>query len=361
METVGVRPERAHLRSLVIGLCLLCAVILFLPPLSFPLALALPLLACPLVGQRQEPLVYVAAAIPTVSALMAGLDTLYAVSLALVTLLPLAVTKWLPTGKRVGPMGALWYMGAVAAGLLSVLASATHALGGPLWRELTALWIDRISRSERAGLLLYRFAAAGLIPMPEGQVLMHVFEPAMIRQLLFSLRRTLEGLLFDGLPMLFIQGSMIVGLFTSLRVQRTNGIVLVVEAKSPSQKTAHLTVPAGFRLIAVPNGLSWPLTLMALSALLLWLIDHPLAQILGQLCYTTFETAFALVGAAVFVCVCTVRHPRRKTLFGVLAAALYVFAPFVLFLIGLTDQNFHYRVNQFKPADRKKGSRRINK
>ena len=38
--------------------------------------------------------------------------------------------------------------------------------------------------------------------------------------------------------------------------------------------------------------------------------------------------------------------PAVVAVYGVLAAALYMIAPFVLFLIGLTDQTFHYRAKR---------------
>lgn len=355
METVDVKPGHDQLNALVAGLCLLCALILMLPQLAMPLSLLLPLLACPLTGKKQEPLAYLAAAIPAVASLIAGYDGLYAVSLALVTAFPLAATRLLPPSRRVGLEGTLWYMGAVAAGLLAVMASATWALGGPLWQKLTDGWIQALSHYEKAGLLLYRFAASGLIPMPEGyensQILMHVFEPAVIRQMLLSLRRVLESLMFDMLPMFFIQASMIVGLFTALRVQRINGVVLVLEARTVTEKKARVAVPTGFRMIALPPKVRWPLTMMAMAALVLWMFDDSLSQILGQMCYSTFETAFMLVGAAVLVCLLSAKHPKKKSLFGVLVAALYVIAPFLLFLIGLTDQTFHYRIKHSKSTD----------
>ena len=67
---------------------------------------------------------------------------------------------------------------------------------------------------------------------------------------------------------------------------------------------------------------------------------------MGQLYYTLFETTFMLVGAAVLVCVFTAKHPRYKTLFGILAAVVFLLSPFVLFLLGMMDQTFHFRVKR---------------
>ena len=355
MEKVPIKPGRARIHALLFGLCALCTAMILLPELCAPLSLLVPLLACPLVGRREEPVVYLAAAMPAVSSLMAGYDTLYATSLALTGGLSLLATKLLPPQKRAGSSGILWYMGAVATALTAIIASASRALGGPLWQSLTEMLVNAIAQHEQAGLLLYRFAAAGLISMPEGyagsMALMHVFEPLFMNQMLMSLRLTLENLLFEMLPAIFVQASVMVGLFTALRVQRMNGVILVVEARADGEKKARVAVPPGFRLIMLPPKARWPITLMAVAALILMMSEAALMQIVGQMCYTVFETSFMLVGAAVVVFVFSSRHPERRTLFGILAAALYVFVPFMLFLIGLTDQTFHYRIKRSGSPD----------
>ena len=355
MKQVPIKPKRSQLHMLVIGLSALCAAMIVLPEFCAPLSLLLPLLACPLVGRREEPLVYVASAMPAVASLMAGYDALYSVSLLSMGGFALLVTKLLPQKERVGSTGIMWYMLSVSMSLALIAASASKMLGGPLWEKLTEAIVDTLAGNERAGLLLYRFAAAGLISMPEGYVgntlLLSVFEPVVVRQMLMSLKLMLGEVLFDLLPAFVVQSSMIVGLFTALRVQRMNGVILILEAKTPAQQKARVAVPPGFRLLMLPPRARWPITLMAVGALFLLSTASPVAQIVGQMCYSAFETTFMLLGAAVIVCVFSLKKPERKTLYGVLTAILYMIAPFLLFLIGLTDQTFHYRVKRSAHPD----------
>ena len=350
MERVAIKPGRAQLHALVLGLCAVCIAMVILPAFCAPLSLLMPLLACPLVGRREEPLVYVAAAMPAVVSLMAGYETVYSLSLLTVGGFALLVTKLLPPKNRVGMQGILWYMMAVAASLVLIAACAARMLGGPLWQSLAELMADVISRHEQSALLLYRFAASGLISVPEGYagnaLLSQLFNPLVVRQMLLSFKLTIGNLLFDLLPSFFVQASMMVGLFTALRVQRMNGVILVVEAQTPAHKKARVAVPPGFRLLTLPPRARWPITLMAVAALFLLSAAAPVAQIVGQLCYTTFETVFMLVGAAVIVGVFSSKNPERKRLYGLLAALLYMMAPFILFLIGLSDQTFHYRTKR---------------
>ena len=256
MERIDIKPGRAQLHALVIGLFALCMAMIVLPELCVPLGLVLPLLACPLVGRREEPLVYVAAAVPVIASLAAGYDTLYSLSLVSMGGFALLTTRLLPQKQRVGLSGILWYMLAIAASLGLVAACATRMLGGALWQKLTELLVAAVSQHDQSALLLYRFAAAGLISPPEGiagnALLGQLLNPLVSRQMLLSFKLTLGNLLFELLPAFFVQASMIVGLFTALRVQRMNGVILVVEATSPAQKKARVAVAPGFRLLALP-------------------------------------------------------------------------------------------------------------
>lgn len=350
MQSVSIKPGARQLKALIFGICTLCIVMVYAPHLCLPLTLILPLLACPLMGHKQQPVILVAAAVPAVAAFMAGAHELYAISLSLLVVLPLAVTRWLPVKKQAGLEGILWYVGAVAAALTAVAASAVLATGGALWQTLTEQILRMVQKHEQAGLILYRFAAAGLISLPEGMdkagALAQVLEPAFIQQMLKSLKLTLESVLFELLPTYFVQVSLLVGIFCALRVQKMRGMVLIVEAGKGGEKKARLAVAPGFRMLAIPPQLRGPILVTAVLAIVCMLMNHPVMQIMGQLCYALFENVFMIAGAAVVVGVFSAKHPQRKTLFGILAAALYVFAPFLLFLIGLTDQTFHYRVKR---------------
>lgn len=347
MQQVVIKPKRAEWKALSIGLIVLCAAMLLLPALCMPLALALPLLSCPLVGRKEEAIAFAAAVIPTLSSLLAGFDPLYSASLLLIGALPLVLTKCLPVQKRAGVDGMLWYVGAVTAALLAVAASASQALGMPLWRTLSDAIIRLVGENQRAEQILLQAASSGLLRMPAGydadSLLGMAMGAAHKQQMLMSLRLTLEAVLYSQLPSLFVQACLLVGVFTHLRILRFGGAVLVVQTVTPSEKKTTVAVPLGFRMLTLPKGARWPLTALVLASLLLLTTRSTYAQTLGQLCFALFEQVFILVGAAVMIHVFCRHDPDRKTVCGVIAAVAYVAAPFALFLIGVMDQFMHFR------------------
>lgn len=355
MQTVALKPNRAEWTTMVAGLVILCVVIMAVPMLCVPLALLLPLLACPLVGRKWEPFAWASAAVPAAASLIAGSDALYALSLLLIGLLPLLITRFVPVQKRPGAKGILMYVAALALALTIVLVMATRALGGPLQYVLAEAITRWVEQSENPGLILQQLAVAGLVSVPEGYtdqgLVRQLMEPAFNQQMLRSLRLTLEMLLGQYLPKLFVQSCMIVGLFIPLRLERVNGVLLVVEATSAAEKRTRVVAPPSFRLLTLPRSMRGAVAALAVTALVLLMASSDMARIVGQLCYAAFETMFYLLGAAVLVFMCTKDDPDRRMLGGVLASALYVLAPFVLFLIGIADQTFHFRTPQAQKPD----------
>lgn len=355
LQTVALKPKRAEWAAMVIGLILLCAAMLALPVLCPLLALAVPLLACPLVRRREEAVAWVAAAVPTVSALMAGYDALFAASLLLIGALPLLITRLVPVTQRAGARGMLMYMSATAFSLTMVLAMATRMLGGPLPYTLAEAYVQWVDGTMDKQVILQLYAANGRISAPERvgahSAIRPLMEAAYSRQLLLSLRLTAENLLVRQLPLLLVKASIIVGLFTSLRLERANGVVLVVETRTACDKRTRIIAPPGFRMLSLPRPLPvWLILLIATAAILL-LTPGSFAQTLLILCKGTVETLLCLQGAAVMVFLNTRTDPDRKTLAGLLAAAVYLLAPVVLCLIGIADLMFHFRNPQAHKPD----------
>lgn len=349
LQTVALKPKRAEWTAMVIGLVLLCAAMLALPVLCPLLALAVPLLACPLVRRREETVAWVAAAVPTVSALMAGYDALFAASLLLIGVLPLLITRLVPVTQRAGARGMLMYMSATAFSLTMVLAMATHMLGGPLPYTLAEAYVQWVDGSMNKQVILRLYAANGRISALEG--IRPLMEAAYSRQLLLSLRLTAENLLVRQLPLLLVKASIIVGLFTSLRLERTNGVVLVVETRTACDKRTRIIAPPGFRMLSLPRPLPVWLILLIATAVILLLTPGSFAQTMLVLCNGTVETLLCLQGAAVMVFLNTRTDPDRKTLAGLLAATVYLLAPVVLWLIGIADLMFHFRNPQAHKPD----------
>ena len=356
MQTVALKPKRAEWTAMLIGLALLCAAMIALPALCVPLSLAVPLLACPLVGRREEPAAWISAFMPTAASLLKGYDPFYAASLLLIGALPLLITRLVPLKQRPGPKGILMYLSAMAFSLTVVLAMAGRMLGGPLQYSLAVAFTAWVEQSPHKQMLLEQFAINGLISIPDGYTAQGItgalMESMYSRQMLMSLRLTMEKLLAQELPSLVVQSCMIVGLFISLRLERVSGVLLVVETRTASDKQTRVIAPPGFRLLAMPRPIRLTAFVLAAAAFVLLLSADSFSHTLGQLCYAAFETMFCLLGAAVMVFMYTKNDPDRKTLAGVLAAALYVMAPFVLFVIGLIDQTFHFRNPQAHKPDK---------
>ena len=234
MQPSEIRPQRAQLTAAMLGLGLLGVVMAVFPFTCVLLALVVPLLACPLAGRKQQWAAWLAALAPATISLLAGFHPLYAVSLALPGLCAMATALWLKRSKRLpAPAAILYEMVAYAFALLCVVICAQAALGNAIAPGLAEWLVKRVQSSGNTGLLLYRFAAAGLIAVPEGyqkaSLLSFAFDPVLIRQLLLSLRLTAERLIASALPSLFVQACMLGGLFTALRCQRLNCMVLLVE------------------------------------------------------------------------------------------------------------------------------------
>lgn len=347
MQTVALKPKRAEWTALLVGLAILCGVMFAVPALCVPLALVTPLLACPLIGRREEPVAWAGAAVPVLASLMAGYDPLYAISLLLIGLIPLLITRLIPLAKRPGAAGMLMYVSAVAFSLVLVLSMAVNMLGGPLQVTLPRMIIQRMSRMDNLSDLLRQLAIQGLVSVPDGYTTEGVIRPLMQasynQQMLMSLRLTLEMIVEQYLPKLFVNACVLVGLFTALRLERMNGVLLVVEAKTPSQKQTRVVAAPSFRLLAMPRPLRMLMLAMAIASFVLIPSGAALAQTVGRLCYAVFETLFTLLGAAVLVFLYTKNDPDRRIVAGILAAAMYVVAPFVLLLVGMFDQTFHFR------------------
>lgn len=350
MQIVALKPQRMQLIALMVCLGLMALGTALFPAMAVVFALLMPLFSCPLAGHRQHWAALAASVAPTLISLLNGYDTLYAVSLLVLTGAPLAVAYVLAANKNQSgsmPLGA--HIAACAAGLAVVIACATHALGGNLPTGLADLLTQRVSASAQPGMALYRLATAGLLNVPNeyrgASLLVYLLEPALIRQMLMSLHLTLEILFRQSLPSAFVQAGVICGLFTALRARRLNTAMLIVfrDARNPNKRQTRVAQPLGFSSLTLPRSLSRLVTGMGLCSILLIGTGSQLMQTLGLLFYAMFNTVFQLCGAAVIVGVLSARNPERKPLYGSLAAILYVLFPLALFLIGILDPALHFR------------------
>lgn len=357
MHTQMLKPQKSQQIRWCAALLLMMVCMLLAPETCLPLCMATPLVACLLPQTRYGYIAWASVAAPMVAGLMAGWDVLYAASLMLPCALSLLVTL-LPKKQQAGSNGMFLYVGASTLSLTLILARASHLLGGSLADGLTDVLITSVQGSDRSSQLLLSFVQSGLIAVPkayEGATLSPFgMDPVLKRQLLLALRFVSQRLLQALIPQLFVQGALLSGLFTMLRVRRVQGVFVVLETHSGpgGQRTARVAIQPGFRFLGMPAALGIVLTGLGLVSMPLLQSANSLAITLGYLFSQMFVTCFAVLGASVLVCVMARRHPERLTLAGVLAAALYVVSPLALVLAGVAEQLFHYREKLLK--DQKK-------
>lgn len=357
MHRQMLKPQKSQQIRWCAALLALMLCMLLAPETCLPLCMVTPLFACLLLRTRYGYIAWAAVAAPMVAGLMAGWDVLYAASLMLPCALSLLVTL-LPEKRRAGTQGMPLYLGASTLSLTLIFIRLSQLLGGSVAEGLTDALMAAVQGSERSSQLLLGFVQSGLIAAPkayEGATLSPFgMDPVLKHQLLLALRFVSRRLLQVLIPQLFVQGAVLSGLFTMLRVRRVEGVFVVLETHSApgGQRTARVAIQPGFRFLGMPASLGIVLAGLWLASLPLLQSGNSLAYTLSCLFSQMFVTCFAIQGAAALVCAVSIRHPDRLTLAGWLTAALYVVSPLPLVLAGVAEQLFHYREKLLK--DQKK-------
>jgi len=356
MEEIAVKPKKAQLMTNVIGLGILCGLSLAEPMLGPVCAVLTPLFACPMVKHKEEWLCWAVAAMPAAGWILSGWDVWIALALLLPGMLPLCVTRALHPKDRTGPNGILLYCCLAALSLAALLGVASWRMGATMAELLPQLVMDAVRKTPDPNQLLFRLASAGLVSLPKGfqrtDLLSRLLEPGLTNQMLLSLGRTVELFAQSVLPMLLVQISILTGLFTTLRLERLNGVMIVVEIdpRKPGERKTRVTSPPGFRMLDLPlrvrAGLFAAMVLAALFA-----HTGSLGQTFALMCYQLGSTAFQLTGSAVMVYVFARRSPDSIRLIGAVTGAIYVMAPTVPLIIGILDTFVHYRANKVRDPD----------
>ncbi len=356
MEGIQIKPKRAQITLNVIALGVLCGISLAVPALAVFCALVTPLFSCPLIRHKEEAVGWLCSAVPCVSALIAGFDPFIALSFSVPALLPTAMARLTPIQKRVGAAGLAFHCAASTVGLTLTAAVFTWRLHAPLTVSLPALAVRLVESSENPGLLLYRLAANGLLAVPKNvtgnELLIHLMDQPLIREMLLSLRRTVELFAQQTLPTLFVCASLFVGVFTSLRVEHLNGVMLIVEhdPKKPHERKTRVIAPPGFRLLALPSKAHLVMTVLLVAAVIIP-ADGGFSQTLGAvLSGAVFGTAM-LIGASVLVFKLAQRYPDREAPIGIAVGAVCLFCPMLPIMLGLCDGWFHFRSNNVRSSD----------
>lgn len=350
MRAVMLKPRKQQLDLQLLGLVALGVATVLMPQSSVVLVWFMPLFSCLLAGHPQQWLALAASLAPAASCFTAGWHPLLCACMLLAPVLPFVAAVVLRKRTKTASAQAFaWFMGAYALGLLCFAACGAYLLQGDLATRLADLVVDAVSASRQKSAILYNLAHSGLVSVPpqyaSAGLLAYTVDVGLHRQLLLSLHYTVRTLAQSLLPGMFTSVSIIGGLFCALRAQRFNCTLLLVTgdpAKPDTRKTIVMMSP-GFSRMKLPPYLRTPMLWLAVAALVLLLIDHPLPQTMGQLCYGVFECIFQLLGASVLLGVLMASHPQRRVLYGVLAGLLYVFVPFALFMLGVCDPFLNLR------------------
>ena len=356
MDGITVKPRHAQIMVNVIALGVLSGLCLAVPAFGLLCALLAPLFACPLVRHKEEWLSWAASAAPAACWLVAGYDPAIGAALLIPALLPVLVTRVLPPKERIGQRGLVLYISLTTFSLAALLGIIQFRLGGPFAAVLPDRAVGWIRQSEKPGELLYRLVTAGYVTLPDGcdgsELLRAFVTPRVLQQSLLSFRRTAELFFQLQFPLYAAQACVLIGLFTALRIERLNGVVLVVEMdpRHPQERKTHVTSPPGFRLFTIPTPMR--IVLGCLFLLSAALISHEgLPTTMGLVLSQLARTAFQLNGAAVMVYVFAKRTPDSIIPIGAAVGAVYALLPAVPLIIGISDSFVHYRTNKVRSSD----------
>ena len=201
-------------------------------------------------------------------------------------------------------------------------------------RDAIVAWLGD---SAYAGSILYRLVSAGFLSAPTsaqgvGAIQLGGFiflNPTLQDELLKMLRLRLNELLASMIPSLMVQIGIVCGLFTALNAARAGA---GGERVAPS-----------FLTLQLPKAYRGYVLFLAIVSLLTGFATNSVAGIVCTLTYTAFVTVYRLLGAAVLMFLLGRKSARRRPLHALLAAALYLLAPVILFILGVADQFLHLR------------------
>lgn len=344
MQAISLHPQRRLIVVKQIVLCALALLTAVIPVLCLPVALLMPLFACPLISGKEQWTAYATAAVPAIAALLYGGQPVYALGILLAALLPVVLTAVLGKKKTGNP--SVFFVYTFCAALAAAVALLGISTGGG--KQLSELAADRavsfVMEHPQRTQLLHQALATGMLPVPAGYSRITLFnlllDPLFLNELRLSLHSRVAQLVNDLLPTLFAHGSIILGLFTGLRVQRMRNAVLLVNKDEPGK--VCIAVTPGFSMLRIPE--KWHIVLLLFMLQFLFAVGaQGTFRLLSMLLYQTFVALYQLQGAAVICGRIAKDDADRKPLAGVVAAALYLFMPLVLFIVGCWEKLFSFR------------------
>ena len=351
MQAATAANPRKRIVLLVVSLALALAAVLLFPPLAVPMSFLMPLVACPVqfsLGLWHSLLLPLA---PCLGAVLTGMDLPLSLLLLPSSYFCLLLTQWASRRKF-----SFTSVAAMLAGLMLLAQTlwwgrVMMLLGGDLFAGLAERTVGTLSVLPNSNSLLYSLVQMGFLELPArfqqsaglrlGSLV--VLNPALRTELLNALRFQLHGLLKAGIPLLLVQSSLIIGLFTALRTTKeiskrtasSSAPLPQQEDQAPAQEPVPYPL---FRIFRLPSAYRGYLFFLALMSLVLALSPGDVPALMSTLAMVAFVTVYRLLGASALVFFLCRRNPDRSFWAGFLACALYVSFPTLLFVLGLADQ-----------------------
>lgn len=348
MQAVSLRPQQRLLVSKRIALYALVVLIGLVPALSLPLTMLMPLFICPLIKGKKNWIAWITVPLPSVIVLLYGYHPAYAASLLLLMGLPALVTWRMNPVQSSKPESILMYVAAMAI----ALAFALWALYLDAWQEGISLaeflsekveqWV--MSHPQRTSLL-YRAMSAGLLPVPDGYqqvtLLNLTIDPVFLGEVRLMLKTRVAQLVETKVPILLVQASILLGVFTDLRILRMWGSYLLLNKTEPNK--VSIALAPSFSRLRMPR--RWHVVLLICCVSYFLMIGtQGFVYRIAQLAYATFETAYQLQGAAVVCSLIMGEKQERRVLAGIAAGLLFVMMPFAAFVAGCFENMFSFRL-----------------
>ncbi len=338
---------------------LLSVSVLVLPPLAFPLAFVMPLIVCPAQISVGLWFALFLPLVPCAGLLWAGADVL----LSLCTL-PFAYLSLLASVliRRMKPdflQGTLFYVLAFLTSLALLCVRLGVMLGGNLFEGLAIYLTQAVADQPAANRFFFLLIQNGVLALPPqmhnspllllGQNIFLI--PSLRVEILNAFRFVTMEWLYESIPALLLQLSLVIGLFASLHTARESArlyprpVILLFHGAKGEWKSQASAFPS-LRTLFLPPSYQRHVLFLALAALvLLYAGDGKIPSLMSSMMLSAVTTVYALLGAATLVFVLCQKNPQRTVLAGLAAGALFVTFPTLLWILGFCDQFFHLRAS----------------
>ena len=348
MQAISLRPQKRLIVSKRIALYLLVVLIAFVPALSLPLTMVMPLFLCPLMWDKDHRwIALLTLPMPALAVYLHGYHPAYAIALLLVVGAPtFAAYREYASGRILKDWEQVYMMTVLCSTGLAICALCMDQWQtGVGLAEYVAGQVEQlVMHHPNRTKLLYQIISTGLLPVPEGYnqvtLLNLTLDPVFLSEVRLMLRSRVMQAVEESLPSLLMQSGIIIGLFIHLRILRMWGSYLLMDKEEPEK--IRVAMAPSFATFRLSERVRWVLMLFCLFYFVV-AGSKGFVLRLAQVLYYTFETLIKLQGGAALCNLFTRKNADRRVLAGIAVAVLYLALPFGLFLIGCFENVLPFR------------------